>query len=226
MKYPNAYNGICKIIVAEIFYLIYHCLVLISYMFLGLGVSQSDTISRENSLQALILVIVMLLIVIISIIGFIVRIVGINQAKKDEPHFKKALAWIVAGISMALIDPALDSLQLTLGDLIDLFAGVFGLMAMICVLKGIENLAADIGSDEITERTAAVKKLIIVFYAVFALFRLVNSVFCFFMGRDYYVGAVFGMIMMMIPMIASIISSVLYLRVIIRAREMLGSAQL
>ena len=107
MRFPNAHEGVKKIFTAEVLMLI---VTLGTLIVNGLAMSQN----RSDGLIAA-AAIVLVVAGIISIIAFIMNLLGIIQARKDESKFTYALYAVIGGIVASLVQSAFPDNGLVIG---------------------------------------------------------------------------------------------------------------
>ena len=90
MKFPNAFNGSKKILLAEILALIAAVLVMIAGITLGGTIANAVETNNGDAVIGGAIGAGALILVggIAGIVAFVVEIIGINACAKDEPSFK------------------------------------------------------------------------------------------------------------------------------------------
>ena len=107
MRFPNAHEGVKKIFTAEILMII----VTIGTVIVS-GISMSGDRS-EGAIGAA--AIILVAAGVISIIAFIMNLLGIIQARKDEAKFTYALYAVIGGIIASLVQSAFPDNSLEIG---------------------------------------------------------------------------------------------------------------
>jgi len=157
MRYPNAAKGIKKIYLAEILGI----LALVLAIVLGIMVAGShvDTsISGEEAAQALqaanvgtpfvILGIAMMLIMLAS---YVLNLIGVVNASKDDEGFKRALWALLASIAFGVVAAILENSNAKVASWLKVPSTLFELVVTIYVLEGIGNLARNLGKNDIAD---------------------------------------------------------------------------
>ena len=108
MKFPNAYNGVKKIFTAEILSLIGTIsLIIAAILVLATGAmvetGAADAAVNETMGMAAGFAIFGLVGSILMLVAFIMNLVGILSARKDEGLFNTALAFTIIGIVAAVL---------------------------------------------------------------------------------------------------------------------------
>ena len=97
MRFPNAAKGVKKLFVAEILGLIGVISTLVSIVYFIISGVSGAAQENEGVLVggALTFIILTVINLGVSLTAFILRIVGVVQARKDEESFSTALAFII-----------------------------------------------------------------------------------------------------------------------------------
>ena len=157
MRYPNAAKGIKKIYLAEILGIL--ALVLAIVMAIMVAGSHVDTsISGEEAAQALqaanvgtpfvILGIAMMLIMLAS---YVLNLIGVVNASKDDEGFKRALWALLASIAFGVVAAILENSNAKVASWLKVPSTLFELVVAIYVLEGIGNLARNLGKNDIAD---------------------------------------------------------------------------
>lgn len=93
MRFPNAYTGVKKVFTAQI-------LSLISTVFFfaeaAIALFITEEISLDENETAFFVILAMTVTgTVLAIISFVVQLVGLNQARRDERLFKKAMYFVI-----------------------------------------------------------------------------------------------------------------------------------
>ncbi len=160
MKYPNAAKGINKIYFAEILSIIGAALAIV--MVILMAANHIDTsIGGEEAAQALrsanistLFVIYGVLMTLILLVAYILNLVGIINASKDEAGFKRALWVLLASMAFAIIASVLENSNPQVANWLKVPSTLFELVVAIYVLEGISNLAGSLGKKQIVDMCA------------------------------------------------------------------------
>lgn len=145
MKFPNAFNGSKKILLAEILALIAAVLVMIAGITLGGTIANAVETSNGDAVIGGAIGAGALILVggIAAIVAFVVEIIGINACAKDDPSFKTALYAILAGIVASVISSATskgDQISVV-SEIFSVISSIASLAATVLVIKGFITLA-------------------------------------------------------------------------------------
>ena len=218
--YPNAYNGIKKIYTAEILSLIAAIIGIIAAIAALAGVYAIDAGKETDGAIAALLGggAIILISGILVIIAFIIQIIGISNASKDEPLFKKAMTWLIIGLVASIVISFLpeDSME-TLDMVADLVKGIADIFVIMYVIDGVISLAKKIGKSSIAAKGAKIKNMIIVVYAIGLILTVIDG----FMTENDTTVVISG-VLGIIALIVMIAAYLMYLKLLSRAKKMLG----
>ena len=208
MSYRNAKKGIGQIYKAELITLVAAILGIIGMIvFLASGSAKSTGGMVAGGIPVLIAGILL-------IIAYIINLIGINNASKDEPQFKTAL--IIALI--ALISSAIQSIMETRGikaELIfDAIANVCEVLIMIYVISGIGKIAKKLGKKKVSRLS---KNTINVTCGVYVLGFIANLISDIFKAKSMMTVAA---VIAIIAGILMIVAYIYYLRTLSQGSKM------
>ena len=219
MKYENAFKGVSKIFTAEILKLLSGIFAIISAILAIVAVASAIAGSAGGTIASGIGSIgLLILIAIFSIIAFILMLVGIGTAGKDEPFFKTALLWLIIGIIATIIAnfcaavPVAQSIFKILGT-------VGEILATFYIISGIVALADKIGNADVSAKGTLLMKLIITFYVIVIIIEIISLV-----TKLTVAGAVIAGVLAIIAAIVNVVSYILFLVLLARAKKMLANA--
>ena len=160
MKYPNAAKGIRKIYIAEILSILAAVLAIVLVVMAAANHIDVNA-SGEEATQALqssnlstpfvIWGIVMMLFILVA---YFLNLIGIANASKDESAFKSALWVFLASIAFGVVAGILESSNARVANWLKIPSTLLELAVTIFVLKGIGNLAVNLGKKEIADMSA------------------------------------------------------------------------
>lgn len=179
MKFPNAYAGVKKIFTSEILHLISVLLMMvaaIAAVFGGAGlIAAGDSAAMTDAEAAAVLgggflsILAISAGAVIAIIAFILQIVGIGNAMKDEPYFKTAFIFVFVGIACTIVYSCFNALTPDNLFLINLFralAQIANLVVFIYVVGGIQRLASKLGNADVESKGSTIFTLLIIIYLI------------------------------------------------------------
>lgn len=222
MRFPNAAKGMKKIFSAQVMSLI-GTLLLIAALVLGVIGVATGQIGGELDLEVAGFELIGALAfaaawLILSFIAFIVNLVGIFNASRDESNFKNAWFFLALSILMAMIAGAFapvngmgmfSSLMYTLSSLLNLFVTLF-------IISGGVKLADQMNRGDVSALGSNVLKLIVVVKVIELIVCLISS----FMGG--MAASVVAGILAIVAIALSVIQYFMYLVFLNKAKKMLN----
>ena len=222
MKYPNAANGVKKIFTAEILTLIAGLCSFVGavLMLVALisGTSAAETSSDAAAASAIITGVVstpfIIAAAVLGIIAFILNIVGIGKASKDEPAFKIAFYAVFANIVIAVIS-AIFSGNSFVVSLMQTLSSVATLMVTLYVIQGIRNLSLRLNDHEMDEKGRTLFMIILVVLLIEFAASMTATIF------HAFAGSVVAAVLLLIATVLSLVQYILYLSYLAKAKKML-----
>jgi hypothetical protein len=149
------------------------------------------------------------------VVNYILNIIGVNTAAKDEEGFKNALICIVVGI-IAVVVSAIFSKNVTLATICSIVSKVCEILVFWFCISGIINLAEELRDNNVRNKATSLIKLIIGMYAVSIVLAIINAFVTFkpFLENVISVAAA----------VLSIIAYIMYLSLLSSAKRMLSVA--
>ena len=142
MKYPNAYSGVKKLFVSEILNIISAVL-----MFAGIMVALLDGRSSLPDIDTVhfwSLASLVLLSAAVGIIAFIIQLIGLNQARKDEWYFNKALYFViictVCTVGMTLTAGTVNSIFAAIDEVFTLLVNIYIILAIFTLAEYLKDV--------------------------------------------------------------------------------------
>jgi hypothetical protein len=212
MKFPNAYSGVKKLYTAEILALIGVVALLIAAFAALVMVGAAEAEEAGIGAASLGAAAVFGLIGgVLAIIAFILQIIGLNAGGKDEPLFKTALSFAVAGIVVQALASFVPS------EIVQKFAETFVPVAQVLlisyVISAIRSLAEKLGNSELVEKAKGVVTVVFVTFAVQILAKV--------LGQFVLTGKIGG-IVEIVGYVLEIVQFIVYLSYLSKAKKMLA----
>ena len=223
MRFPNAAKGVKNIFTAQILQLIGSICEIIGLVIVISG--GATAILSKGSDAGLVAAlsqmagasIFLIAFSVLALIAFIMQIVGIVNAKKDEESFKSALICLIIGIIapivgalFARVSPVIMSLCSSVGNLMGLFVTIF-------IITGIIKLADQLNNGEVSTKGSNILKIIIVIAGLSLILSIVSS----FMLTNPAI-LVIAMILLAISLVLSLIQYIMFLTLLSQAKKMLN----
>ena len=217
MRFPNAAAGVKKIFTSEILSLIAGLLSVIAAI--GGVVLAAAATSADNSSDAAaaagltglgIFAVFGIGAAILLVIAFILKLVGINKAKVDEPAFKTAMIFVLVGIVATLIGGFINND--TVKSIFDIISSVASLCVTLYIIQGIKNLADQLNDGAVSAKGSKIFMLIACIYCI----RILASIISLFAPT------VAG-ILELVGAIVSIVQYIIFLTYLSQAKKMLAA---
>ena len=220
MRYPCAYEGVRKIRIAAIITVAVTVIAIITDL---IGVFASESLDNWNYTigeippAAVVVVILALPMTILSLVGMVIRIIGVRKALQEEPEFDSAFWMIFIQIVVSVIDGFIPDdckeAKLFMSVAID----ILGLLAAIFIIKGIRALAGFLENNEVADEAFRIRNVFVIAYAIGITSRVIANImskpdsFVFVSG----IGGLIGSIILLA-------SYLYYLKFLKKAEAMLG----
>lgn len=215
MRFPNAAAGVKKIFTAEILGLIGAIATVIGTISALIAVAAAANNSTGGTAVAGGAFVIFLLGAgVLGIIAFIMNIIGINSAAKDEASFKTALICVIVGIAGTAIASIFSS-NATISAIGTLISNVANLFVTIFVITGIIRLADQLNNGEVSAKGNNILKVIIVVYAL----SIIASLIVMILGGQ--TASIIAGIIALVAAILNIVQYFMYLSFLSKAKKML-----
>ena len=216
MRFPNAFRGVKKIWLAELLMLLAAIvgIVLIVVIAANSSLVGEEVIVNENAVKtpAAILGIGTALI---ALVAFVLNLLGLINARKDDSAFSIALLVTLLGIVASVISSIWSGNQ-GLVKWMDTVLTICSMFASYYVLTGIANLAEQF-PDEATKALALKSRTLVEgTFCATAIFKLIISIFKIQDGSTIYT------ILSIVALVLELVSYVLYLRALSKGKKMLA----
>lgn len=160
MTFLNAREGLNKIKNAEILAFVSGFIAIITAV---IAVVTAINIKNGKAVQSSGYVGVGLLAIIISVLGiiaFILNLIGLSKASKDEPCFNKALTVTIVGIVLGVFNAVLSANPVSKG-IFDALQAAVSIVIVNFVLRGIMNIAAKLDEEEMIQKGNVILQLLV-----------------------------------------------------------------
>jgi hypothetical protein len=216
MRFPNAFRGVKKIWLAELLMLLAAIvgIVLIVVIAANSSLVGEEVIVNEDAVKtpAAILGIGTALI---ALVAFVLNLLGLINARKDDSAFSIALLVTLLGIVASVISSIWSGNQ-GLVKWMDTVLTICSMFASYYVLTGIANLAEQF-PDEATKALALKSRTLVEgTFCATAIFKLIISIFKIQDGSTIYT------ILSIVALVLELVSYVLYLRALSKGKKMLA----
>ena len=216
MRFPNAFSGVKKIWLAELLMLLAAVIgiVLLVVVIGNTTVVDNTVIVNEAAIETP-TAILGLGAALIALIAFILNLVGLIKARKDDDGFSIALIVTMLGIIASVISSIWSNNQ-GLTRWMDAIKSICNLFASYYVLTGIANLAEKF-PDSATKALALKSRTMLEgTFCATVLFKLAINIFNIQDGSTVYT------VLSVIALVLEIVSYILYLRALNQGKKMLA----
>ncbi len=212
MRFPNGFDGVKKLWLAELLGIIGSILVLISSGVMVGGLAAGSGNAFAGGLFATLGS--GLVTGILAIISYILMVLGINAAKKDEPgttNFSTALICVIVALAVSVLSSFISG---TIGTILGIIGKIATIGITFFVIKGIQSFANAMGD-------AATSKLGNTVMMLFICAQVVAIILSIIGGSDAF--SVIFWTMSLISTILSIVAYIMYLVYLNKAKKMLAA---
>ena len=219
MKFPNAHNGVKKIFTAEILSLIGTVALIIAAILALIAGAMVESGAADSAVDETVGMVAGLAVVglagtILILVAFILNLVGIISAKKDEESFNTALIFVIVGIAASLFS-GIFSKNALLVDFTRIISNFAEMLVAYYVVQGIMNLAVRLHDTEMVERGNQVRMYLMIAYCIPILMHFISTILS--MNTD----SVLSEGLDLLASVVSLVVYVIYLGYLNKAKKML-----
>ena len=213
--YENAKNGIGKVFASQILAILAVLCALVAGLFAAVTLTAvDDNLTGATFGGSVGLALFTLASAVLLVIAFILEMVGLNVAGRDEPLFKKAFIVSVVGLIISIVLGALASLTTIswIIDLKDICNFFIGLIIVHHVLYGVANIC-----PSISDKAMSVWK---VYMATIIIAVVVNIVSIVMALLKLYTGsAVLLIVFTLLDAVLQIVAYVMFVSFLAKAKK-------
>lgn len=220
MTFPNGYRGVKKIFTAEILSLISGVLLIAAGIS---GIASVAALASAEGDVALVSLggagIFSIIALILVIIASILRLVGLNQAGKDENLFRTAFLISIFVLVMAIVAAILTAIfgsNSVIDDIVTLLQRLASVAVIFLVVSGIQTFAEKLNHEKLAKKGNSIIWIIAIPYILSAIAGLVQGLF----GSNETTGNISAVITL-IGGILTVVGSILYLIYLGQGKKML-----
>ena len=213
MELKSAKRGVGMIYIGEILSLCAVVLAAVSSVIVALSATNGGATNiSDGGLAGIGLIAIIALIAVF--LAFIFQVVGISRASKEEPEFKKAMAFLIGGLVVSFVAGFFGNNEMV-KDISGILINFCNLMVTLYIIQGCSYLAKKIGNEYVEKMASSTVKIITALYVVSILLGLVVA---FISSREMVVVA--GILAIVIAVV-SVIAYILFLKVLSQTKNML-----
>ena len=176
MQFPNAYKGVKKIWLAELMMLAAAVLGIVLVVILvagGLNATGNVEDIHLNDTQAGATLGLTLTVSLLVIVAFVIMLIGVINAKKDDNNFRIALYAILLGILLSSGNAIAGSSQPKIQQWLTLGSSICSLFSTYYIISGVMSLAEKLGNSEVRALGEKARNILCFTFAASALLKLV-----------------------------------------------------
>ena len=218
MNYENVRKGVSKIFTGEIIGLFGSVALMVTAVLSVLALAMSET---GESADTLFITIGILAIVSIALmlVAYIINLVGVGQASKDESSFRSAFYMAIFGIVFSVLSGFLGNASegnFFAQRLISMIPELVNLIMMICIVSGILNISATLHNSEMVSKGETILRIVFTVAMISLVVRAVSGLI------QSYVGTYIVMSILAFSGILSVVNYFLYLSYLSKVKKMLA----
>ena len=207
MQFPNAFKGVGKIFLAQVLVLVADVVaIVVNSMYTAQGNAVNGVIAGLG-----------VAVMIITIIAFILNLLGLIDAKKDEGAFGTALFIVIAGIVLSCISVFFPS-DGTAAEVFKQLSNICEVLVTFYVITGIINLAKKLNDEEMAAKGKKIITMVITAWAVAIIAGLIGA----FLKGNTAALAVAG-VLLLISAVVGFIAVIMYVLYLSKAKKMLAA---
>lgn len=210
MKYPNAYSGMKKIYISEIIALIASIIMVICSVFLMACYNDPDLIVETWIFSAAVLVVLG-----VFVFSYILQIIGIVRATKDEPAFRVSLIAIIAALVITVLECIFFEGNDVITFILEIASDVAQFFLVHYIIHGIMHISEHLGRDDISKKG---KRIFTVIYIAIG-FEIIVRIFEMIFGKE--LGEQLSMPFGIVANILKVVEYILFLSYIVKAKKLL-----
>ena len=176
MRYPNAFKGVSQIYKAELIAILAVICTGIGAILaiFGVGVADvgSEAVGKGFAITGGVFVIATAVLMIVS---YILNIIGVGNAAKDESGFRSAMIAIIIGIVASIVAGIFSNKEVVC-LLAQLVSKICDIMVFWFCIGGIRNLADKMNDRVIADKADSFTKLIIGIYVAGIVLAIIGSI--------------------------------------------------
>ena len=216
MKFPNAYNGVKKIYLAEVLLILAAILGIATIV--ALAVNNVSLDAAELNLEGTPATLTLIFGVgaaLIALIAFVLNLLGVMSARKDDDNFKMALFFTLIGIGCSIVSAAFNSNE-GLKDWMEVGNNLSSLFASYFVLGGIARLAGKYPDNATMSLALQARSRVMSAFSCTVILRMIVNLF-------KIQNETILLILSAIIMLAQIVSYLLYMMTLSKGKKMLAN---
>ena len=215
MRFPNAFRGVKKIWLAEMLMLLAVILgIVLVFVIAGNCTIDGDDVEITGAETPI--AILTIGAALVALIAFVLNLVGLINARKDDSGFRIALLVTVLGIIASAISSIWGNDNKNLAKWMEIAITICSMWASYYVLTGIANLAEQYPDPKTKELALKSRTLVEGSFCATAIVKFIINIFNIKDGSTIYT------ILAIVAALLELASYVLYLRALSKGKKMLA----
>ena len=216
MKFENAYKGIGKIITAEWFSILATITGIVSFIFGATAwAAEHENIKELFDYSIGGFAIVGLVTLLFLALSFIINIIGLATAGKDDSEFTKALVEILIAVVATGVGAYLGEKNDLIKTICNAITSIISTIVMMHVVNGIANLADKLFNTKMINRGKTVTVIIMITFVISMLGEMIVK----YIFKDPKMNI--NVILTIASMVMHIVQYIAYMIYLGQARKML-----
>ncbi len=218
MRFPNACKGLKKLFYAELISLIALVPYAVSMVLIQFLPEEINENNAEMLPAEVVVTILSLVSLVLMTVAYVLNIIGYVNASKDNESFKKAMLLTIAGLVLTVVSGIMENVNASpiLTNTFDSMEQILDLLITLTTISGIVTLSVTYGDLRMVDSGKALFKFLFAIY----LPTLIAYVFVY-MLRNTRSAAILAVTVTLISFALNAVYSLLYLRYLFRAVNML-----
>ena len=183
--YPNAAKGVKRIFISEILSLIAEIGAIVAIITTLLSIATAASESEVDPVVGIfasdayvgltVTGLVTIIAAVLAVIAFIMQLVGIVNASKDEGAFKISLFAVIASIVFTIIGGFFPQTSIV-SKIFSALTTLSQLFVTVFIIQGIINLAKKIGNSAVEKKGNTLLKIIACIYIISVIIYIVTGI--------------------------------------------------
>lgn len=207
MNFPNAYKGISRILTAQWIQVICSILTIIGVVLTaGFSLNAADP-GAETGISGAIVAVAM----VFGIIAIIMNLVGINNARKDDPQFSTAFIFCILSLILGIVAVVIQFLDPVIAGWVSFVQKILSLAVIEYVVAGCISLAAQLKNEAVAGLGKTIRIIITILYCIAIVSCILGNV-----------AASFDNILSIADVVLEMVVFIVYIVFLTRAKSMLA----
>ena len=217
MKYENARRGLGKIFAGEVVSIIASVIGIIATVIMVVRGTALQTDGAAINTTDIVSVLSLISAVVLAAIAFILNLIGVIGASKDDEGFKNALIMLVIGIVASMVSTFLATKHPNISGYLSSLSEICQLFVFYYVICGCLNIAEAKRNDSLAASCRRARIIILVIWVISLVLNFLSKN----NSKNETVGTI-TLILTIVGGVATIISYIIYLSVVRRTIDTIG----